>query len=78
MIKFENVGKVYPDGTVALVDVSVEIPQGDFVAIIGLSGAGKSTLIKLINKMIPVTNGHLTVARDDLQRMLSNKIKKRK
>ena len=61
MIKFEKVNKIYPDGTVALIDVDLEIPQGDFVAIIGLSGAGKSTLIKLINKMIPVTSGKLTV-----------------
>ncbi len=61
MIKFDNVGKVYPNGTVALIDVNVEIPQGDFVAIIGLSGAGKSTLIKLVNKMIPVTSGNLIV-----------------
>ncbi len=61
MIKFEHVDKTYPDGTVALVDVTVEIPQGEFVAVIGLSGAGKSTLIKLINKMIPITSGTLTV-----------------
>jgi len=61
MIKFENVGKIYPNGTVALIDVSAEIPQGDFVAVIGLSGAGKSTLIKLINKMHDVTSGTLIV-----------------
>ena len=61
MIKFVKVNKIYPDGTVALIDVDLEIKQGDFVAIIGLSGAGKSTLIKLVNKMIPVTSGTLTV-----------------
>ncbi len=61
MIKFEHVDKTYPDGTIALIDVTVEIPQGEFVAVIGLSGAGKSTLIKLINKMIPITSGTLTV-----------------
>jgi len=61
MIKFEKVGKIYPNGTEALKDVTLEIPQGDFVAVIGLSGAGKSTLIKLVNKMIPVTSGTLTV-----------------
>jgi len=61
MIKFNDVGKTYPNGTVALKNVSLEVPQGDFVAIIGLSGAGKSTLIKLINKMIEVTEGELSV-----------------
>lgn len=61
MIKFEKVGKTYPNGTVALTDVDIEIAQGEFVAVIGLSGAGKSTLIKLINKMHETTSGVLTV-----------------
>ncbi len=73
MIKFENVGKVYPDGTVALKEISVEIPQGEFVAIIGLSGAGKSTLIKLINKMIPVTSGRLIVNDMEVDESLKGK-----
>jgi len=61
MIVFKNVGKTYPNGTVALKNVNLTIEQGEFVAIIGLSGAGKSTLIRLINKMISPTAGVLTV-----------------
>lgn len=61
MIKFENVGKTYPNGTEALKNVNLEIEQGEFIAVIGLSGAGKSTLIRLINKMHNVTDGTLTV-----------------
>ena len=61
MIKFNNVSKTYPNGVRALVDVNLEIEQGEFVAIIGLSGAGKSTLIRTINKMIDVTSGELLV-----------------
>ncbi len=61
MIKFRNVGKRYPNGTVALKNVTLDIDQGEFVAIIGLSGAGKSTLIRLVNKMIEPTSGELVV-----------------
>ena len=48
MIKFEDVGKKYPNGFEGLKHVNLTIEQGEFVAIIGLSGAGKSTLIRLI------------------------------
>lgn len=61
MIKFEKVGKIYPNGVEALKNVDLEIKQGEFIAIIGLSGAGKSTLIRLVNKMHPITSGRLTV-----------------
>jgi len=61
MIQFKNVGKTYPNGVEALKNVSLEIKQGEFVAVIGLSGAGKSTLVKLVNKMHEVTQGELVV-----------------
>jgi phosphonate transport system ATP-binding protein len=60
-IIFEHVGKTYDNGTVALRDVSTTIEQGEFITIIGLSGAGKSTFLKLINKILDVTEGELIV-----------------
>ncbi len=61
MIQFEKVSKIYPNGTVGLKDVDLEIQDGEFVAVIGLSGAGKSTLIRSINKMHAITSGSLKV-----------------
>lgn len=57
MLKIEHLSKVYGDGTKALHDVSVEIPAGQFVVIIGLSGAGKSTFLRCINRLIEPTSG---------------------
>ncbi|MGE0090908.1 MAG: phosphonate ABC transporter ATP-binding protein [Bacteroidales bacterium] len=59
MIKFVNVNKTYPNGTVALVDVNLEIQEGEFVAILGLSGAGKSTMLRTLNQIIDVTSGNI-------------------
>ncbi|MEG0752408.1 MAG: phosphonate ABC transporter ATP-binding protein [Angelakisella sp.] len=61
MIEFNHVSKTYPNGFCALKDLTLQIEQGEFVAIIGLSGAGKSTLIRAINRMHDVTAGTLMV-----------------
>ena len=59
MIKFVNVNKTYPNGTIALTDVNLEIQEGEFVAILGLSGAGKSTMLRTLNQIIDVTSGNI-------------------
>ena len=59
MLRVEHLTKVYDDGTVALRDVSFEVPEGQFLAIIGLSGSGKSTLLRCINRLIDPTEGKI-------------------
>ena len=61
MIEFKNVYKTYPNGFTALKNITLQIQQGEFVAIIGLSGAGKSTILRCINRMHDVTQGQLIV-----------------
>ena len=63
MIKVENLSKVFPDGTKALDDVSLSIPDGQFVCIIGLSGAGKSTFMRCLNRLNDPSAGKILIDR---------------
>lgn len=60
-IRFDNVTVRYPNGTVALKDVSVDIAPGEMVAIVGPSGSGKSTFIRCINGLVQPTSGRIFV-----------------
>lgn len=61
MVEFVNVSKRYPNGTVAMSNVSFTIEKGDFVFIVGPSGSGKTTLTKLILKEEEPTQGEIYV-----------------
>lgn len=59
MLEVRNLTKIYEGGVLALDGVSFQVPQGQFLAIIGLSGSGKSTLLRCINRLIEPTEGQV-------------------
>jgi phosphonate transport system ATP-binding protein len=61
MIKIENLSKTYDDGTKALHNINLTVPDGQFLVIIGLSGSGKSTLMRCINGLIKPSTGQVLV-----------------
>jgi len=61
LIEVKDLSKTFPDGTEALKNVSLTIPDGDFIAIIGLSGAGKSTFLRCLNMLVEPTEGEIIV-----------------
>ncbi|MDX1889619.1 ABC transporter ATP-binding protein [Mycolicibacterium sp. 050158] len=69
MINFESVTKKYPDGTVAVDDLDLEVPDGTLAVFVGPSGCGKTTSMRMINRMIEPTSGVLTVDGKDVTKV---------
>ncbi|MFL6098841.1 MAG: ABC transporter ATP-binding protein [Actinomycetales bacterium] len=59
MIRFEQVGKRYPDGTNAVESLSLEAPSRQITVFVGPSGCGKTTSLRMINRMIEPTSGRI-------------------
>ena len=69
MIYFDNVSKIYPDGTVALDGVTLSVKKGEFISIVGHSGAGKTTLMKLLLGEEKPSSGGVLFDSVDIQRV---------
>lgn len=61
MIRFENVSKEYGDGTTAVKRLNLNIEKGEFFVFIGPSGCGKTTTLKMINRLIDLTEGTIFI-----------------
>ncbi|MEV0844339.1 betaine/proline/choline family ABC transporter ATP-binding protein [Streptomyces sp. NPDC049954] len=66
MIRFDRVGKRYPDGTDAVHDLSFEVDEGELVTLVGPSGCGKTTTMMMVNRLIEPTSGRIEVAGEDV------------
>ncbi len=61
MISLNNVSKVFPDGTRAVDQVSFEVQPGELLVLVGTSGCGKTTTMKMINRLIDMTEGTIEI-----------------
>ncbi|MCC8337145.1 ABC transporter ATP-binding protein [Streptomyces sp. R1] len=68
MIRMDSVTKRYPDGTVAVDRLSLEIPDRSITVLVGPSGCGKTTTLRMINRMVEPSEGTILLDGEDLQR----------
>src|SRR3978361_2134796 len=67
LISYAHVAKTFDGGRVVAVDdVTLEVAEGEFLAIVGGSGSGKTTLLRLANRLIEPDRGRITVAGEDV------------
>ena len=69
MISLENVGYRYPEGTEALRGLSLEIPDGQFWALLGANGCGKTTLFRILVGLLKPTTGRALIDGQDIHRI---------
>jgi cell division transport system ATP-binding protein len=69
MIELYRLSKEYPNGQIALKDITLHVPMGQMMFLIGESGAGKSTLLKILYRAETFTSGRALIGRVDITRL---------
>jgi multiple sugar transport system ATP-binding protein len=60
-IVMDDVSKVYPDGTVGISDLSLDIEDGEFIVLVGPSGCGKTTALRMVAGLESITDGEIRI-----------------
>ena len=76
-IRLENVSFAYGDGANAIEDVSLDIPAGKMVALVGASGAGKSTLMNLLPRLYEPSSGRIFIDGEDISKVTLRSLRAR-
>ncbi|MFJ3309786.1 ABC transporter ATP-binding protein [Streptomyces sp. NPDC086549] len=76
MIRIDSVTKRYPDGTVAVDRLSLEIPDRSITVLVGPSGCGKTTTLRMINRMVEPSEGTILMDGVDIQKQPVNTLRR--
>jgi len=76
LIRIDSVTKRYPDGTVAVDNLSLEIPDRAITVFVGPSGCGKTTTLRMINRMIEPSEGTITIDGKDITQQPVNTLRR--
>ena len=68
-VSFQHVKKIYADGTVAVVDLSLEIPDGELMVFVGPSGCGKTTALRMVAGLEEITDGEIQIGDEVVNRL---------
>src|ERR1017187_938500 len=60
-VAFENVSKIYPDGTRAVNDINLDIRDGEFMVFVGPSGCGKTTALRMVAGLEEISEGTVQI-----------------
>ncbi|MET7570289.1 ABC transporter ATP-binding protein [Streptomyces sp. NPDC005492] len=76
MIRIDSVTKRYPDGTVAVDQLSLDIPDRSITVLVGPSGCGKTTTLRMINRMIDPSEGTISLDGADITKQPVNTLRR--
>jgi osmoprotectant transport system ATP-binding protein len=77
MIRLERVSKRYPNGTVAVHELDLDVGAGEVAVLVGPSGCGKTTTMKMINRLVEPTSGRILVDGDDVMKIDAVSLRRR-
>jgi osmoprotectant transport system ATP-binding protein len=77
MIRLDRVSKRYPDGTVAVEELSLDVPAGAVAVLVGPSGCGKTTTMRMINRLVEPTGGRILLDGDDVTKVDAVRLRRR-
>lgn len=77
MIEFRNVTKRFPNGKIAVDNLSLQFDSGEFIVFIGTSGSGKTTSMRMINRMIEPSSGEILINGKNIQDMNAVELRRR-